>query len=660
MKQTATNTAPAAHIWANNLTPDEALQLAHQAANTALKARPRTAFIEQLLTYGRMERHHKPAQIAALLAEYEDEHEQAAEQAAEAWQAAEELAADDDTAAAWVDIANEQTNRRNAARANADDTRKALFDRVSTDFCDIRAAALVQYYNTVTDPATVPEHIRNSVGPATPTAALLAQYDAESMDDLTPEQAAEVQGRANYKSMIAAAGQALNACRQLDGMDGHHTDTRPADPATVAAWVKAYCGTGKEYRRELPRGQYQTCEYLEATKRRPAGWYIVTHRRTVKAAHSVDQLTAEGLQIVEDTDNRREVAAADAVDYLAAVVKAANLPPRAAAWVAAYTSDTAQAAAAEAMDAYAAKVRKWTAKHRKALRNAGHMAARAHADSVTGYTPNSNTANQAYKRIIDRMSKAAERVTLTNSGKAKHTDRQTAAYIRAAFANRQPFSFAPAGRADLLTWIAANPAPVDPGTHEAAAKAAEVARAYEAAADSATTPAQAAAKAAADERRRTWTAHTLDALQTHRTHAAFAALDAAQAAKVFLDSMTPDELQTAADQWSEDERRKAAEATEAQAAAAQAEAEARAAERRTHAEFMAKHTAAEARRAARNATRAQAAAEAAKARAATAPAERRKAAEAAARGAEAEARAAADLASTTAATAARWASMANA
>lgn len=454
--------------WRADLTPAQAERLAHQAAGTMLKSEPPAPIVLQLKAYAYADKHHDPQAIAELVAAYTEEHDNAAELARISRKNALALSDTDMDAAADATAAYTQaTATRDAARANAEEATAALLEYTANNYTDIFRAALVQYYATLKTPAE-------------PTAAKLArdygltpdEWNSKTTEDgepLNPALIDEIQSRANYSSMIKAARDYMRKLAHGDALDSYHTDRRPATPEQVTAWANLYgieipaaaSPTGYDIlgAHALKGGQWEEMRYCDATKKRPAGWYYIHHRRTVKTAQRMEELTAAGYDPAADVAGADEAAAlADVADYVQTVIDFAKLTDRQREYLTAYRSDEAAKAAHRAQSEYMAHVQKWNSERRQAWHTVGETVRRQYGATAAGYTAGS-AESHAYARIITALKAAAGEV-----GKYAPVKLSTgeAAQITAAFNNRRPVRLAnDPPRPDMVQAVAAQSANIN-------------------------------------------------------------------------------------------------------------------------------------------------------------------------------------------------------
>ncbi len=169
-----------------------------------------------------------------------------------------------------------------------------------------------------------------------------------------------------------------------------HTDRRAATAAEVKAWRERYADSWNEP--QSVKNGTLSLEYLEASKRRAAGWYFTLRRQTMSRYASIEEMNENG-------DITGYIRTADIyADSLAAVEAlediASGLPPRDRLFIAAFCSIAAERAAGEAHAAY--------------------MADKTHTHAE------SRAAEAAYKA---RIAYAAERVGVGAKHRAEYVDR---------------------------------------------------------------------------------------------------------------------------------------------------------------------------------------------------------------------------------------------
>lgn len=147
------------------------------------------------------------------------------------------------------------------------------FDRNSfSDRADLIQTAVLKIVELEKDPAPL-------------TASILAEYGAESPEELTEEERTEAQARANFKAVINAVGKSINTVATPEALNSHKTKCRKATDEEVKEWLNIHGGYGDKYKEYVSRKRcrmsdcYRTLEYKNTKTMQ--GFYIVTHYKTV-------------------------------------------------------------------------------------------------------------------------------------------------------------------------------------------------------------------------------------------------------------------------------------------------------------------------------------------------------------------------------------------
>lgn len=149
-----------------------------------------------------------------------------------------------------------------------------LYDRLNNTYSD--RADLVQ--------TAALKLIELETNPAPLTASLLADYGADTEEDLTEEDRAEAQARANFKAVINTVGKAISTIATPDALNSHTTKPQKATEEQVQEWLSIHKGYGEEHKEYVSRKRcrmsdcYRTLELKDTKKMQ--GFYIVTHYKT--------------------------------------------------------------------------------------------------------------------------------------------------------------------------------------------------------------------------------------------------------------------------------------------------------------------------------------------------------------------------------------------
>lgn len=237
----------------------------------------------------------------------------------------EERAAAEEEAAYWHTQAE-------AAAEEATDTAAALDGVTFSDRADLTQAAALAIVTTWTEPAEVTEER---------TAAYAAAI-GKTADELTEEEAADLQTAANFRAAINAARTESTKLAHPDAMNRTSTKSRAATAEEVQKWIDTMGGTGKDYRRTAYRKNtkatdcYDTMEYKNTKTAK--GWHIIRHYKTIRPYDSYEAAQeASGNEPTADTISTESKAA----EALAAIVSRANLTAKERAAVAYYSIATA-------------------------------------------------------------------------------------------------------------------------------------------------------------------------------------------------------------------------------------------------------------------------------------------------------------------------------
>ena len=139
--------------------------------------------------------------------------------------------------------------------------------------------------------------LENEQNPAPITPGILASYGADTPEDLTPEDLAQAQNAANFRTVINAVGRAIGDIARPEALNRTTTIKTPATPGEVQNWVALYGDTGKAVKipqtvkRSRASDCYDTMEYL-TTKTAP-GWYRIRHYVTVAPYQYIETYTED-------------------------------------------------------------------------------------------------------------------------------------------------------------------------------------------------------------------------------------------------------------------------------------------------------------------------------------------------------------------------------
>ena len=332
-----------------------------------------------------------------------------------------EREAAEDEAAYWTALAEGHADE-------AKDTEKAVKGVTFSDRADMTQEAAAALVETWTTPAEVTEERR---------AAKAAAIGKEA-DELSQEEAADLQTAANFRAAINAARRASTKLAHPDSKNSTTTKAKKLTAAEVAQWVDMMGGTGADIRRPAYRKNtaanecWDTVEYKDG--KTVKGWHMIRHYRTIRRYDSYEM-------IVEETGN--EPAADLTTDKAAAamlceIVSRANLTATERKALVYYSTATAEEAtpeerktaaevdraAAEAravyMDSRAAAIAKADSKHRaetiaRAEATAANKATAARwnaALTAAGYK-SERSRQRGQAAIIAALLGAAERATTT-------------------------------------------------------------------------------------------------------------------------------------------------------------------------------------------------------------------------------------------------------
>jgi hypothetical protein len=237
-----------------------------------------------------------------------------------------------------------------------------------------------------------------------PTAAELeaAERTAEERgEELTAE---EIHANAKRRHRRNAVSRYVRAQRGGNALNGMHTDTRPATPEEVAAWMASGKATGADNKQPTKSG-YITLEHREQTKSRPAGWYFISRRYTVNQWTSIEALTEDGATAGYIRTQSQYAADLDALERIEALAAAAELTARERDFLAVFSGRAARQAGAESRRAYHTEAGK---KATEAGANAAEYAARkAYTFDRIGINTDTNR-RQFFSRLTRRLAAAAK------------------------------------------------------------------------------------------------------------------------------------------------------------------------------------------------------------------------------------------------------------
>ena len=204
--------------------------------------------------------------------------------------------------------------------------------------------------------------LENEQNPAPISAKVLASYGAESVDELTEDERAEAQERANFRAVINAVGRAIGHLASPEALNSTKTKSRPADPAEVRVWLDKYGATGADVKipANIKRARASDCfctmEYRDTKTAR--GWYLITHYVTIAPYQYIEAYT-------EDENGETDPAylksynpfvdSMGAIERIEALAERANLTERERVWLEEYArrcrfDDDPQAVRAYAFD----------------------------------------------------------------------------------------------------------------------------------------------------------------------------------------------------------------------------------------------------------------------------------------------------------------------
>ena len=223
----------------------------------------------------------------------------------------EDRAAAEEESAAWTAIANGYTEDT----AEADQTNKG---RTFSDRADMTQAAALAIVQTWTEPAEVTESRRQNYAAAI----------GKNPDELTEEEAADLQTAANFRAAINAARMESTRLAHPDAMNSTTTKLTKVTEEDAQAWADTFGGTGADIRRPASRKNTKATDCWDTmehrTGKRVNGWYLVRHYKTIRPYDSYELATEEsGNEPTAATLADNEAAA----ELARSIVSRANLTP---------------------------------------------------------------------------------------------------------------------------------------------------------------------------------------------------------------------------------------------------------------------------------------------------------------------------------------------
>lgn len=177
-------------------------------------------------------------------------------------------------------VLKSQLNRLTASINTLEDIMSMTF----SDRADLVQNAVVQILTNEREPAEI-------------TARILAEFGAESVEDLNEEDRAEAQARANFKAVINAVGKSISALASPDALNSTKTKVQRATAEDVAQWLNSYGATGKDVKipvsvkRARMSDCYDTMEHRDTKNQR--GWYKVRHYVTTAPYQYIEDYTTD-------------------------------------------------------------------------------------------------------------------------------------------------------------------------------------------------------------------------------------------------------------------------------------------------------------------------------------------------------------------------------
>lgn len=134
--------------------------------------------------------------------------------------------------------------------------------------------------------------------PAEITAPVLASYGVETAEELTEEERAEAQERANFRYCVNAVGKAINRLASPEALNRNTTTKREASPEEVRAWLDLFGGMGADFKRSTPRKRARASDCFETLELRKNSKgaevpHIVTHYKTTAPYIYIENYTAD-------------------------------------------------------------------------------------------------------------------------------------------------------------------------------------------------------------------------------------------------------------------------------------------------------------------------------------------------------------------------------
>lgn len=127
----------------------------------------------------------------------------------------------------------------------------------------------------------------NTKNPAPITAKILETYGAETEEELTEEERAEAQTRANYKKVLATIKREVRQLANPDALNSSRTKVKQITAEQAHQWRATY--GADENAREMTKSGYITIEHRNTAKYK--GWYKVHHYKTIAPYQYIEHYT---------------------------------------------------------------------------------------------------------------------------------------------------------------------------------------------------------------------------------------------------------------------------------------------------------------------------------------------------------------------------------
>ena len=129
--------------------------------------------------------------------------------------------------------------------------------------------------------------------PADITAAVLASYGVESVEDLTVIEREQAQNRANFRAVCNAINRAIRDMATPNAMNRTTTKADKATDEQVTAWIEMYGGTGSAVKVPQPKKRARLSDCYDTMEKRKDGFYRIRHYVTIAPYQYIGDYTED-------------------------------------------------------------------------------------------------------------------------------------------------------------------------------------------------------------------------------------------------------------------------------------------------------------------------------------------------------------------------------